>query len=129
MTGLTGRSPSKAKAQKLERKEDDFELPVIVLKPGERYRVSAPSVEANGRHIFDFYWKRGVASDYVKTKKSVYDCAEVKDVKTEKSVYDCAEVKDADNSGEDSSTWSIHLFFLLEERSGFWRCEDQEMCV
>ena len=89
MTGLTGRSPSKAKAQKLERKEDDFELPVIVLKPGERYGVSTPSVEANGRHIFDFYWKRGVASG---------------DVKTKKSVYDCAEVKDADNSVEEPSS-------------------------
>ena len=91
MTGLTGRSPSKVKVQKLERKEDDFELPVIVLKPGEKYGVSTPSVEANGRHIFDFYWKRGVASG---------------DVKTKKSVDDCAEVKDADNSGEEPSTTS-----------------------
>ena len=89
MTGLTGRSPSTAKVQKLERQEDDVELPVVLLKPGERYGVSTPSVEANGRHIFDFYWKRGVASG---------------DVKTKKSVYDCAEVKDADNSGEEPST-------------------------
>ena len=91
MTGLTGRPASKTKAQKLERKEDDVELPVVLLKPGERYGVSTPSVEANGRHIFDFYWKRGVASG---------------DVKTEKTVYDCADVKDADNSGEEPSTSS-----------------------
>ena len=88
---LTSRSPRKAKVQKLERKEDDFELPVVVLKPGEMYGVSTPSAEANGRHIFDFYWKRGVASGDVKTKKS-------------ENVYDFAEVNDADNSGEEPST-------------------------
>ena len=91
MTELTSRSPRKAKVQKLERKEYDFELPVVVLKPGEKYGVSTPSAEANGRHIFDFYWKRGVASGDVKTKKS-------------ENVYDCAEVNDADNSGEEPST-------------------------
>ena len=36
-----------------------------------------------------FYWKRGVASG---------------DVKTKKCVYDCAEANDADNSGEEPST-------------------------
>ena len=91
MTRLTGRPASKAKAEKLERRENDMKLPVVLLKPGERFGVSTPSVEANGRHIFDFYWKRGVASG---------------DVRTEKTVCDCAEVKDADNSGEEPSTSS-----------------------